>query len=185
MIELMVVTTIIGIITAAGLYFTSGIISRNALVNEVRMLRTAFIRAKSDAIVNKAPVRFTYDRDERSVLAVLDMNRTGDFVDPITIVQHPPEGAARNTLAVIQLNADPDLNHYTGLDLPLTPFEDNEFLILPDGRILSGAANTPGSGTFIFEIENQDIRGALHITAKGETKIAFKYGANSDWDWIE
>lgn len=185
LIELMVVVAIIGVITATGLYFTSGIISRNALVNEVRMIRTAFIRAKSEAIVNKAPVRFSYDAAARSVLAELDMNRTGDFVDPITVVQHPPPGTRRSNLSVLQLDADPTLNHYTGLNLALVPFEDNAFLILPDGRILSGVDNTPSSGTFIFEIENQGIRGALHITAKGETKIAFRYGERTDWDWIE
>lgn len=184
LIELMVVTTIIAIITVVSLFFSTGMINRNALVNEVRALKTSFIKARAEAIRNKAPVRFTYNSADRSILAEMDMNRTGQFVDPVIVVQHPVPGSRPNRLPV-SMGVDDPPTHPSELPIPMPPFPDNTFLILPDGRILSGPNNTPGSGTFLFDVADQDYRAAVHISAKGEVKIAFKYGATSPWDWVE
>ena len=68
-------------------------------------------------------------------------------------------------------------------------FDDGQLIIMPDGHVISGSTATETSGTFFYKTRASDFYGALHITAMGEVKMAYrrKDTASGDdfngWTW--
>ncbi|CAM2068915.1 hypothetical protein SCOR_26340 [Sulfidibacter corallicola] len=195
LIELMVVVVIITLFAAIGLRLTTSVLRSNQIINQSRLFKSTFAIAKARAIEHSAPVRVTVGND-RSILVVWDTSRTGLFpagqeslILGFDVTTGNPS-PYRNVVLSPEIN---DLPHYTGIaGLTVEEFPNNEFIILPDGRILSGTPLQTTSGTFFLASDSFAIDGrpeyqaAVHITAKGEVKMAFRDGhSGGEWNWIE
>lgn len=196
-VELMVVVAIIVLVASIGVALMGTSIQRNQVFNQLKYVRSSFMKAKANAIEFTAPVRLTID-SEGAILAVRDANRNGDFADePVLVIgKSATEGEPSSFSQVL-----PDPSH-GGQDLPLwfqegefsghkvTTFTDGGLVILSSGRVTDYSLN-PKSGTFFFKSKDGETFGAVHITSMGEVKLAHLIkggegeGAFNGWKWFE
>ena len=194
--ELMTVVTIMMIAAVVASTTTGRSWRRYQMVNQLKLVKSNFTRARAKAMEMSAPVRFTFDPNDNSILAVMDTARTGAFeVNNLRLIAgvEVDSGDPSPYDKIIPMTGGwPPLAHWSGLSHlgSLQPFPNNQFIILPDGRIMAGNPMVETSGTFFFQTDPTDRIGAVHITAMGESKMAIQdlegaTGASSAWRWTE
>lgn len=209
LVELMVVVAIVIIVVSSTVGLFGPMLRRNDLMNQMRYVKAAFLKAKSNALEYTAPVRFTLDTDDNSILIIRDGDRDGNFSDePVIVfgsmVDDAPVGAASPYTSRVM--SDPDKGNE---ELPVwfqadmfsgalvDVFPDSGFVIMPNGRVHDYNLN-PTGGTFFFkdwygdeDDPNSDLWGAVHITAMGEVRMALLKdgqqgsGTFNGWTWME
>lgn len=197
MVELAVVLSIIVLVASIGFSTMGPLMQRNEVSNQLKFIRSAFIKAKANAIEFNAPVRLSVD-DKGAVLAIRDADRDGSFTDgPVVVIGK--SAAEGEPSAYIHTLPDPDKG---GQDLPIwyqegafagskaDVFPDGGFVIMPNGTVSDYSLNSR-SGTFFFKSQNGENFGAVHITSMGEVKMAKMIkgdegqGAFNGWKWFE
>ena len=189
LLEILVAIAILILVAAVAAQSTGTTLRRQQMINHLRWYKATIVRARSRAIETTSPVRFQRTLSTNHVQAVLDTERTGDFSVTQTVVDgdSPYEHVQSVTFGDSGL---PALPHWTGLASQgsVSEFPNDRFVILPDGRVFGGNPATNRSGTFFFKTDNDDMFGAVHVTAMGEIKMAIFYEGqedSNDWDWTE
>ncbi len=196
-VELMVAVAIIVIIASVGAAMMGTFIKRNQVFNQLKYVRSSFMKAKANAIEFTAPVRLTID-SEGAVLALRDDNRNGSFDDtPVLVIGETATKGEPSSFSQVL----PDSTK-GGQELPLwfqegefsdtnvSTFPDGGLIVLSSGRVADFSLN-PRSGTFFFKSKDEQTFGAVHITSMGEVKMAYLLkggegeGAFNGWKWFE
>jgi prepilin-type N-terminal cleavage/methylation domain-containing protein len=199
LVELLTVMAIVVIVVSVGSTLYGPVLRRSDMQNQLKYMRAAFYRAKADAIENTCTVLFTYDVANNSVLAVRDHDRDGDFTDTPELVIASSSGVGAPSP---YLHIKGDASKADNTPLPhwilsgdfngqiMDTFTSNQFVIMPNGRVLSADTLDPTSGTFFFASDDDLYFGAVHITAVGEVKLAFLrsdekgVGDFNGWKWL-
>jgi hypothetical protein len=195
----MTVMAIVILAVSVGATLYGPVMRRSDMQNQLKYMRAAFYRAKADAIENTCTVLFTFDVANNTVLAVRDHDRDGDFTDTPAMVIASTDGVG---VPSPYSHIIGDTTKAEGTPLPhwilsgdfagttMDTFTDNQFIILPNGRVLSASTSNPTSGTFFFASDDDRYFGAVHITAVGEVKLAFLrsdqkgVGDFNGWKWL-
>ncbi len=200
LIELMVVISLIAIIAGIGWSTYGPTLRRNEVINQTRYMRSAFFRAKANAVEYTSAVLFEVDTSDNSVLALRDSDRDGDFTtNPELVIGQATNLGAKSPYKHVVY----DTTAADGTALPhwvksgdfagtnMAAFSNNEFVILPNGQVLDSTTLNPTSGTFWFASDDGFYFSAVHITAVGEVKTAFiqkdkiGVGDNNGWTWLD
>jgi hypothetical protein len=191
----MTVVAIVVIAVSAGLALYGPQARRADLINQLKYTKGAITKARASAIEFTAPVQVSIS-DISELLILRDSNRNGDFTDNPTVVvgQSATVGSPSPYTKVIPYDVTtaevPDLPHWSKLTSMgnVGEFNNNTLIIMPDGHVVSGSPATETSGTFFFKTRASDFYGALHVTAMGEVKIAYRRAQTSTGDdfngWI-
>jgi hypothetical protein len=212
----MAVVAIVVIVVSIGAVYYGSTIRRNQLLNQLKYVRAAFLKAKANAIEHTAPIRFSLDPLDSSILILRDHDRDGDFSDSPAVVMGLSTTVGMTS--PYKRHVRPD-SRAAGVELPIwfqsgvfanriaETFPNNEFIVMPTGRVHDPTDMSSTSGTFFFysrdripgtepsdpsELDSTDSSyfGAVHITAMGEVKLAFlKKGETSGgfngWKWLD
>ncbi len=197
LIELMAAVVIIVFLASVGYSMMGPTIQRNEVTNQLKYIRSAFLKAKANAIEYNAPVRLSVDANG-AILAIRDADRDGDFTDSPALVigKSITEGEPSSFSRAMP---DPSKG---GQELPLwyqegafsgaiaDEFPNGGFVVMPSGTVTDYSYNS-SSGTFFFTSRDGESFGAVHITSMGEVKMAKMYkgeegqGDLNGWKWFE
>ncbi len=188
LVEIVAIITIILTLAVIGMRNSSEILRQNRLANQVRWIKTQFTKARSKAIENTAPVRFTFDRTTMEVLLEMDMARDGSFqtanIETLTDTVSPYQNVLAGPATGV-----PALPHYAGAAFPADAFNFNPvvLIVLPSGRVIRDDNRQPANGSLFFRVDSaSNAVGAVHVNSLGQVKTAFNGGDQSGpWDtWI-
>jgi len=194
-IELMTVVVIVAFAVSTGLALYAPQARRADLINQLKYVQSAITKARASAIEFTAPVQVTID-NSNSILILRDSNRNGDFTDSPTVIvgQSTTAGSPSPYRRVVPYDPSsgevPELPHWSKLTSMgnVGTFTDNTLIIMPDGHVIAGSPAREASGTFFFKTRASAYYGALHVTAMGEVKLAYRRVDTSTGDkfngWI-